>query len=175
VESHVSRKSTSNKVANVKVQPKIVQLSVGQRRYLEGMVLHETDRESVPGLSLDNWTGPKTADPLIPDRTIDTGLRMSLPVAGQMVFCSPITFVCLLPMTARTMKHSSSQHCLLLQLAVAMIMMSALIVVPITALQQIQMPFKFSGRNTLVTKSYVIRNGLLEPNSVFGFASLSCS
>jgi hypothetical protein len=30
----------------------------------------------------------------IPDRTIDTGLRVSLPVAGQMVFCSPITFAC---------------------------------------------------------------------------------
>jgi hypothetical protein len=58
---------------------------------------------------------------------------------------------------ATTMKNLSSP---LLQLAAAMIM-SALFVVPITALQQIQMPFKFSGRNTLVAKSYVIENGLL--------------
>jgi hypothetical protein len=66
------------------------------------------------------------------------------------------------------MKRLSSP---LLQLAVAM-MMSALFVLPITALQQIQLPFKFSGRNTLVAKSYVIGIGLLEPHSVLGVASL---
>jgi hypothetical protein len=73
---------------------------------------------------------------------------------------------------ATTMKNLSSS---LLQLAAAMIM-SALFVVPITALQQIQMPFKFSGRNILVAKSYVIENGLLESHSVFwsGITAVPC-